>query len=243
MADDRDAMMRELETEVRREQLAKLWDRFGVYLLAIAALIVLGVGGYKWWEARSLAAAEEAGARYRAAVQLAEQGKGDEARQAFEAMVRDAPSGYAALARLQIAGEAASEGKTAEALAAFEAIAGDGGVDSLLRQYAQLQSAALKVDTADFTELQNRLTPLLTENNPWRHGARELLGLSAYRAGLLEEARQLYLELAADQKTPPSIRERAGLLMGLITSAEAQQAAAASPQPTGTPPAEPPKVQ
>ncbi len=243
MADDRDAMVRELESEVRREQMAKLWDRYGLYAIAAVALIIIGVGGFKWWEARSLAAAEAAGARYQAAVELAEEGKDEEARQAFEAMVRDAPASYATLARLQLAGEAANSGKTAEALAAYEAIAADGSVDSLIRQYAQLQSAALKVDSADFTEIKNRLTPLLAEDNAWRFSARELLGLSAYRAGRLEEARQIFLELAADQKTPPSVRERAGLVMGLITSAEAQQAAPAAQPAPATPPADTPKVQ
>jgi len=101
----------------------------------------------------------------------------------------------------------------------------------------------LIVDTADFTEMQNRLTPLLDENNAWRFSARELLGLSAYRTGRLEEARQLFLELAANQKTPPAIRERAGLMMGLITSAEAQQSAPATQPAASTPAAEPPKVQ
>lgn len=243
MADNPDPMLRELESEFRREQLAKLWDRYGIYAIALAVLLVVAVGGYKWWEARSLSAAEAAGARYQAAMQLMEQGKSDEAREALQAMAQEAPKGYATLARLQIAGQAASAGKTAEALAAYEGIVADGSVDPLLRQYAELQTAALKVDTADFTEMQNRLTPLLGDNNAWRHNARELLGLSAYRTGRLEEARQLFLELAADQKTPPSVRERAGLIMGLITSAEAQQAAP-QPQPaSGTPPAESPKVQ
>lgn len=243
MADDHDAMMRELESEFRREQMAKYWDRYGVYVIAVAVIIIVGVGGFKLWQAHSLAAAEAAGARYQAAMQMAQQGKTDEARQAFAAMAEDAPKGYATLSRLQLAGESASAGKTAEALTAYEAIADDGSIDPLLRQYARLQSAELKVDTADFTEMQNRLTPLLDENSAWRSSARELLGLSAYRTGRLEEARQIFLELAADQKTPPSVRERAGLMMGLITSAEAQQSAPSGQPATGTPAPEPPKVQ
>lgn len=242
MAEDRDPLLRELESEVRREQLAKLWDRYGIYVVGLAAAIVLGVGGYQWWQARTLAAAQEAGARYQAAIQLAQQGKTEESRQALEAIVRDGPAGYATLARLQLAGEAASAGKKDEALTIYEAIAGNSGADLLLRQYAELQIASLKVDTADFTEIQNRLTPLTGGNNAWRHSARELLGLSAYRAGRLEEAKQIFLELAADQQTPPSIRERAGIIMGLITSAEAQQAAQ-SGQAGGAPSAETPKVQ
>ncbi len=243
MADDRDVMLRELENEVRREQMAKLWDRYGIYAIAVAVLIVVAVGGYKWWEAQSLSAAAEAGARYQTAMQLVEQGKPGEARQVFEAMAQNAPSGYASLARLQLAGEAASAGKTDDALRAFEAIAADGSVDPLLRDYARLESAALKIDSADFTEMQNRLTPLMQDNNAWRHSARELLGLSAYRAGRLDEARQIFLELAADQKTPPSVRERAGVMMGLITSAEAQQTTGSTQPASGTQPAETPKVQ
>ena len=95
MVDERDAMLRELESEVRREQMAKLWDRYGIYAIVVAVLIVASVGGYKWWEARTLSAAAEAGARYQTAMQLVEQGKADEARQAFQDLVQNAPSGYA----------------------------------------------------------------------------------------------------------------------------------------------------
>ena len=243
MVDERDAMLRELESEVRREQMAKLWDRYGIYAIVVAVLIVASVGGYKWWEARTLSAAAEAGARYQTAMQLVEQGKADEARQVFQDLVQNAPSGYATLARLQLAGEAASAGQTNEALKSFEAIAADSSVDPLLRDYARLQTAALIIDRADFTEMQNRLTPLMQDSNAWRHSARELLGLSAYRAGRLEEARQIFLELAADQKTPPSVRERSGIMMGLITSAEAQQTTGSTQPVSGGKPAESPKVQ
>jgi hypothetical protein len=244
MADDRDAMLREIDSELRREQLAKLWDRYGVYAIAVATLIVVGVGGFKWWEARNIAASEAAGARYEAAMQLAAEGKTQEARQMFEAMARDAPAGYASLARLQLAAKSAAT-NPGEALAIYEALAADGSVDPLLRQYAQLQSAALKLDTADFTEMQNRLTPLLSASSPWRYSARELIGLAAFRAGRLDDARQALLELMADQKTPPSMRERANLLMGLITEAETAAPAAPGAQPAvGTAaPGDTPKVQ
>lgn len=245
MADDQDAVLRELQEEMRREQLAKLWDRYGIYAIAVATLIVIGVGGYKFMEARRIAAAEAAGARYEAALQLVEDGKAEEAQQAFRSIAASAPVGYASLARLEMAGRAAKSGKSAEALTIYGKLADDTSVDDLFRQYARLQTAALKVDTADFTELQNRLTPLLAETSAWRFSARELLGLAAFKAGRMNEARQTFLELAADQKTPPSIRERAGLMMALITAAESGQSppAPAQPVPGGSPPAGAAKVQ
>ena len=242
MADVPDPMMREINEEIRREQMAKLWDAYGVYAIIVAALIIVGVGGSQWWESRKIAASQAAGARYETALQLAQEGKAGEAQQVFEAMAKDAPAGYAALARLHVAGASAAAGKKKEAQAAFDAVAADTTVDQLLRDYARLQSVALIVDTADFTEIQNRLNPLLGDLNAWRHSARELLGLAAYRAGRLDDARQTFLSLAADEKTPASMRERANLIMGLISAADAS---ASAPQPAagGAPAAPTPKMQ
>src|ERR1700682_3335083 len=82
----------EVDEEVRREQLKKLWDRYGNYIVALAFLVVAAVAaggawrGYKYWEPRRAA---EAGAAYDAAARLAEEGKHDEAESAFAKLVAD----------------------------------------------------------------------------------------------------------------------------------------------------------
>ena len=40
----------EVDEEVRREQLKKLWDRYSIYLIALAVLIVAGVSGWRGYE-------------------------------------------------------------------------------------------------------------------------------------------------------------------------------------------------
>src|SRR5205814_1138200 len=48
----------EVDEEVRREQLKKLWDRYGNYVAAAAVLLVLAVAAwraYMWWEAKKAA--------------------------------------------------------------------------------------------------------------------------------------------------------------------------------------------
>ncbi len=50
----------EVDEEVRRERLQKLWDRYSIYIIAAAVLIVAGIGawrGYEYWEAKKAAAA------------------------------------------------------------------------------------------------------------------------------------------------------------------------------------------
>ena len=45
-------IFREVDEEVRREQLKKLWDRYGNFVIAALILVVVGVAawrGYAWW--------------------------------------------------------------------------------------------------------------------------------------------------------------------------------------------------
>jgi hypothetical protein len=94
----------EVDEEVRREQLKKLWDRYSIYLIALAVLIVAGMAawrGYEYWVAKQAAAA---GAEFEAAIALNEEGKRAEAEAAFAKVAAQAPAGYRVLARMRAAG-------------------------------------------------------------------------------------------------------------------------------------------
>lgn len=232
--DRTDTFLREVDEELRREQLQKLWDAYGIYAVAAAALVVLGVGGYQWSMSRAQSQREAAGARFEVAQSLASQGKPEEAAQAFAAIVKDAPAGYRTLARFQVAAANARAGKADAAVADYEAIAKDGSADPILRDFATLQAAMLRLDAADWTEMENRLTPLLGEKSAWRGMARETLGLAAHKAGKTAEARKLFEELLGDRSAPGSASERAMLMLSLLTDAEASKGAetpAAQPAP------------
>ncbi len=103
MSEQTDTFVREVQEEIRRERLAQLWDKYGVIALGLAALLVIGVGGYQYAEHSSRSAREAAGQKFEAATRLAATGKALEAQQAFEALAKSAPSGYGALARLRVA--------------------------------------------------------------------------------------------------------------------------------------------
>jgi hypothetical protein len=121
MADKNDTLFREVHEELRRERLEKLWDRYGIYIVLAAALLVLGVAGYQYTQSRNLAAARAAGASYEEALRLAAEGKAEEAAKVFSALVESGPQGYATLARLQLAGAAVEAGRTADAVAIYDA--------------------------------------------------------------------------------------------------------------------------
>lgn len=228
MVDNNDNLFREVEEELRRERMEKLWKQYGNYVIAAAALIVIIVLGYKYLEKVRLEAAEAAGAQYAAAMTLHSDGKEEEATKAFETLTKEGPVGYGALAQLQLASLLNEQGKKAEALAAYDALAKNSDADTLLSGYGALQAASLRLADADWTEMQNRLNDLSADIGPWRYNARELLGLAAFKAGKPDEARKILEPLLADRNTPQGVIERAQVVMGQIVAAKLAKQAAAS---------------
>ena len=95
----------EVDEEVRREKLQKLWDRHQGLIIGGAILIVVAVGGwrgYEWWQAKQAA---EAGGAFQVAMTLSAEGKHAEAEAAFAKLAEKGVAGYRDLARLQAAGE------------------------------------------------------------------------------------------------------------------------------------------
>ncbi len=229
MADKNDALFREVEEELRREQFAKLWQRFGTYFILLAVAVVAVVAGSQLWQARRVANANAAGAEYEAASALLTSGKTDEALKAFEAISAHGPRGYATLARLSEAGAYLKQDKRPEALAVFDALAADTSADPLLANFARMQAAALRLGEADFTEMENRLKPLMADQSPWRFTARELLGSAALKAGKLDEARAILTPILADPGLGQAAGERVHRLMARIATAELAGAPAAPP--------------
>jgi hypothetical protein len=225
MVDRSDSFLREVQDEIRRDQFMKLWERFGIVAIAAVVLLFVGVGVYKWNESSRIASEQKAGANFEAATRLAAEGKADEALKAFEAIAKNGPSGYAALARLRVAAEHVKAARTAEALAAYEAISADAGTDQLLRDFATLQAAVLRLDQADWTEMKNRLTPLLDEAKPWHAEAREVLGIAALKAGNNEEATKLFEQLLGDRATTSGVSRRAQEMLAVLTDRAAAKSA------------------
>ena len=91
----------EVDEDVRRDQLKKLWERYSIFIIGAALLIIAAVGGWRGYQYLEAKKAAEAGAAFDKAVELSEENKHAEAEAAFEDLAVHAPSGYRLLARLQ----------------------------------------------------------------------------------------------------------------------------------------------
>jgi len=207
-------IFREVDEEVRRERLKQLWDRYSTLIVAVAVLIIAGIGGwraYQWWEAKKAA---EAGAVFESAVTLASEGKHAEAEAAFERIAAEGSSGYRLLARLRQAAELATHDRDA-AVKAYDRLAGDSGLSGPLRELANVRAALLLVDAASYSEMRARLEPVSASGRAFRHTARELLAFAAWRSGDLSAVKQWFEAIMADSETPPGVRTRTEMLMAL----------------------------
>ncbi len=211
-------IFKEVDEDLRRDQMRKLWDRFGPYVIGLAILIVVATAGYRGWVYWQEKQAQATGDRFLAALDLANQGKHEEAITALKAIEANGSGSYPVLAGLRVASEMAVTGKTEDAIAEYDAIAARKGTSDAIKALARLRAAALLVDTAPLADLEKRLNDLAATGNVWRHNARELLGLDAWRVGDYEAARKYFDEINNDQESPADLRQRAQVMLSLITA-------------------------
>jgi hypothetical protein len=205
----------EVNEDVRREQLKKLWERYSIFIVAGALLIIAAVAGWRGYEYMQAKKAAEAGQAFDKAVELSEQNKHAEAEAAFNRLAATAPYGYRMLARLRAAGEVASHDPQAAAKL-YDDIAADRGIGALEQELAKVRAAGLLLETSSYPNMVARLESAAAPGASFRHTARELLALSAWRANDTTAARKWLDMIANDGETPPGLRSRAEALQALL---------------------------
>jgi hypothetical protein len=219
----------EVDEDVRRDRAADFWRRYQTPIFVVAFLIVAATGAWSYYQDKRQKAAESANARYVAAVALAEEGKNAEAAAAFDALAKDAPKGYAALARIRAA-EARPD--KAQALAELNAIGEDPNVDKLTQDIALMRAALIVLESDDREKLERALGPLMLSTGAFRFSAQEWNGLDALSNGDFDEAERVFEQVLNDRDAPQSMRQRASAYKGLLHAKRGPKKAAAA-APTG----------
>jgi hypothetical protein len=204
----------EVDEEVRRERLRKLWERYSALILFAAVALVAAVAGWRGYEYYQAQRAAEAGAQFEAALALAEGGKSEEAAAAFDKIAQTGTPGYRVLARLRAASVTAARDKAA-AVKDFDAIASDTSVDANFRELAAIRAGFVLVDNAALSDMEQRLEPLTGASRTFRHSARELLALSAFRAKDAAAIKRWADMIVNDAESPAGMRGRIEALLAL----------------------------
>lgn len=212
-----DGIFREIEEELRQEQFAKLWKRYGRILIAVAVIIVASVAGYKAWENYDLTSRGEQGERYAASLRLGADGNAEAALDSLKILSEDAGHGYQLLSEFQAAALMAANGDAPGAISAYDKLADDSSLDQLYRDLATLLGTIQAMNSgADSETIKSRLASLTLDTNPWRFSARELIAVTAEQSGDRKTARELFKALSEGADTPQGIRQRAGEMLSAL---------------------------
>jgi hypothetical protein len=211
-----DSFFREVDQELRQDKAKALWDRYGTAIIAAAVAIVLATAAFVGWDYWSQSRADASGDAYLQALELARDGKADEAKAALAALEADGYGAYPVLARMRGATLMAEQGDYAGAVSAFDSVAADSAIPMALREMARLRAGLLLVDHGAYADVAQRVETLTAETNPLRHSAREALALAAWKEGRAADAATLFDQIVNDDAAPQGARQRATMMSELI---------------------------
>jgi hypothetical protein len=208
-------IFREIEDELRRDNLLKLWRRHGKYVIAAVVVVFIAAGGFAAWRQHVESERKAVSTRYFGALAAIGQGKAADAEKMFGDLAQTG-GGYAQLARFEQAALMAKSGDKAGAIGIYDSIAKSSGVDPEFRGLATLLSAMHSLPDGDPKTVIAQVAPLTEEGKPWRASALELTAAADLKAGDKPAALKIYKQLADDLSAPEGLRSRAAELAAAL---------------------------
>lgn len=203
-----EAFLREVDDELRRDQLVGFWERYGK--LAIGGLIafLVALAGFLFWQNRREENAGLAGEKMQAALDsLADGNKAAAAAPLAQLAQSDRPA-YATLARFEQADLALARKDQKGAAAIFAGVASDASLAKPFRDLALVRQTSAEYDSLKPQAVIDRLRPLAVAGNPWFGSAGEMVGVAYLRSGRRDLAGRMFGAIARDPQVPQSIRQR-----------------------------------
>lgn len=205
---DNETFYREVDEELRRDQMRSYWERYGKLGIAAVVLFIAALGGSIWWmNQREL----RAGAQGETLVSLFDDisaGNRAAARPKLDQLAASGTHGYRVAALLVQADMASDANDSGRAIALFKQVADDASLPAPYRDLALLRMSALEYDTLPPQALIDRLKPLATPGAPWFGSAGEMVAGAYLKLGRPRDAGRMFAAIARDHKAPESIRGR-----------------------------------
>ncbi len=214
----------EAQRDYQAEQVQRALRRYGWIPVTLFVLVLAGVGGWKYWQARQLKRDMAMAEQFLPVTDQADKLVGGDkagriaAAEKLVTLAGHAPVGYRTLARLRAAGLYADAGQLTQAQAQWDQVIDDPAADPLLRQVASLVWVMRSLDSADPNGLRVRLLTQTAADDPFHNLAFELQALLDLRLGQVSAARALLSRLMADPDLPSGQRARDGAILTVLGS-------------------------
>lgn len=213
---ENEAFFREVDEELRREQMSGFWKRYGKLLVVVLVLFLAVVAGTIYWQHRQDVEAGQKGEALTALFADIQAGRTQGVAPKLDALAASARPAYRAAALLTKADLAVQSGDDAAAVAGYKAVAADGDLPQPYRDIALIRQTAVEFDALQPAAIIERLKPLAVAGNPWFGSAGELTALAHLRQNKPELAAPIFAAIAKDEASPESLRSRAVQMAGAL---------------------------
>ncbi|HEX8525403.1 tetratricopeptide repeat protein, partial [Allosphingosinicella sp.] len=228
---DNETFYREVDEELRRDQMRSYWDRYGKLAIAGVVLLLAAIGGFLWWQNQKQARAGEQGEALIGTVEALQSGNAQAAAGQVAQLEQSKIEGYRAAGLFSRANLMIESGNIAGAIGVLQGIASDEGLAEPYRHAALVRQTALEFDRLQPAQVIQRLQPLARGGEPWFGSAGELVAFAHLRQQRPDLAGPIFAAIAADETVPESIRSRAVQMAGVL-GVDVQQSPAAGGAPT-----------
>ncbi len=211
-----DTFLREVDENLRRDELQGLAKKYGGWLVGGLLLFLAGVGGWLYWQDRQRS--ESAEQSEVLAQTYADVGASKMATvpQRLDTLATDGGDVVRATALFARAAVAIEQNDRKLALSKYREIADDTSLAQPHRDLALLRGTTLEFDSIKPEEVIARMQPLAKPGLPWFGSAGELTAMAYIKQGKKLEAGRLFAAIAADKQVPDSIRARAVQVAGTL---------------------------
>ncbi len=229
---DNESFYREVDEELRRDQMKTYWERFGKLVIAGVVLLLALIGGFIWWQNQKEVKAGERSQTLVAAFDDVAAGRRAAALPKLDELAKSGSDGHRAAALITKADVAIESGDLKGAAATFKQIADDGGLAQPYRDLALVRMTAVELDTLPPQAVIDRLKGLAVAGNPWFGSAGEMVALSYLKLNKPQQAAGIFAAMAKDKKLPDTLRSRASQMAGSLGVDAVQDTADATQEGT-----------
>lgn len=217
--DFEDAFIREIDEELKNEQLKRIWEKYGLFIILFVAAAVTAAVSFESFKAWQDKRNQSFSDTYAYALNLQNQGRYAESLEVLDKLEKSGKAVYSNIAEIQKANIFIEQNKIEEAIAVLENVVNAKDFNPQIKQIAIIKLASYKLDYAPSQEIQELLEPLVKENGVWTNIAKELLAMLAIRDNDIEGAQTLYQEISVAANTPETLKARAQDMLNVINEA------------------------
>ncbi|MEO7365831.1 MAG: tetratricopeptide repeat protein [Sphingomicrobium sp.] len=214
--DTGETFLREVDEDLRRDQLRTMARKYAPLLIAAVVLLLAAAGGWLFWQDKqNKAAAADSEALAQVYTDIGA-GKVESVPPRLDALAEGGSDAVRASALFTSAAVAIEQNDRPLAIAKYNEVANDKGLPEPYRNLGLIRATTLEFDSLKPDQVIARMEPIAKPGNPWFGSAGELTAMAMIKQGKNLQAGQLFAAIAADRQVPESIRTRAVQIAGSL---------------------------